>query len=204
MTEYRPPRRANWWQIGWLLALLMVGTWLMSLAGVVFWERRDTARPAAAIVVLGAAQYAGRPSPVLRARLDHAIDLWRRHLAPRIIFTGGFGDRDTTSEAAVARRYAIDQGVPPRVIRIENTGRNTSQSMQQVAMIMESEPGRDVILVSDPFHMLRLSILSRRFGLTPYTSPTRTSPISLNRREAWKYTLAESMKVPIAFLIERR
>jgi uncharacterized SAM-binding protein YcdF (DUF218 family) len=204
MKEYRPPRRANWWQLGWLLGLLMVGTWLMSLAGVVFWERRDTARPAAAIVVLGAAQYAGRPSPVLRARLDHAIDLWRRRMAPRIIFTGGFGDRDTTSEAAVAQRYAIEHGVPARVILIENTGRTTSQSMQQVAMLMETEPERDVILVSDPFHMLRLSILSRRYGLTPYTSPTRTSPISLNRKEAWKYTLAESMKVPIAFLIERR
>jgi uncharacterized SAM-binding protein YcdF (DUF218 family) len=204
MTEYRPPRRANWWQLGWLFGLLMVGTWLMSLAGVVFWERRDTARPAAAIVVLGAAQYAGRPSPVLRARLDHAIDLWRRRMAPRIIFTGGFGDRDTTSEAAVAQRYAIEHGVPPRVILIENTGRTTSQSMQQVAMLMEAEQGRGVILVSDPFHMLRLSILARRYGLTPYTSPTRTSPISLNRKASWKYTLAESMKVPIAFLIERR
>src|ERR1041384_3334344 len=101
MTEYRPPRRANWWQLGWLLALLMVGVWGMSLAGVVFWERRDTARPAAAIVVMGAAQYVGRPSPVLRARLDHAIALWKKGLAPRIIFTGGFGDHDTPSEAAV-------------------------------------------------------------------------------------------------------
>src|SRR5438046_523138 len=81
------------------LGLLVLGGWLMSLAGVVFWEHRDTARPAAAIVVLGAAQYVGRPSPVLRARLDHAIDLWRRGLAPRMIFTGGFGDHDTTSEA---------------------------------------------------------------------------------------------------------
>lgn len=204
MTEYRPPRRANWWQIGWLLALLMVGTWLVSFAGVVFWERRDTARPAAAIVVLGAAQYAGKPSPVLRARLDHAIDLWKRRMAPRLILTGGFGDRDTTSEAAVAQKYAIEHGVPAQAILTENSGRSTSQSMQRVATLMETERMHDIILVSDPFHMLRLSILSRRFGLTPYTSPTRTSPISLNKKEALKYTLAESMKVPIAFLIERR
>jgi uncharacterized SAM-binding protein YcdF (DUF218 family) len=195
--------RANWWQLGWILSFLMLGTWAMSLAGVLFWERRDNARPASAIVVLGAAQYVGRPSPVLKARLDHAIELFRRGLAPRMIFTGGFGDRDTTSEAAVGQRYAIAHGVPPRAIMIENSGRSTSQSLQNVARLMDAEPSRDVILVSDPFHMLRLSILARRYGMTPYASPTRTSPISLSRRESWKYAIAESFKVPIAFLLER-
>jgi uncharacterized SAM-binding protein YcdF (DUF218 family) len=204
MTEYRPPRRANWLQIGSLLGVLMFGSWLMSLIGVLFWERRDMARPAAAIVVLGAAQYVGHPSPVLRARLDHAIDLWRRQLAPRIIFTGGFGDRDTTSEAAVAQRYAIEHGVPPRAILIENRGRSTSESLRRVSTLMDAAPSREVILVSDPFHSLRASIIARRFDLIPFTSPTRSSPISQNRRQAWKYTLAESMKVPIAFLLERR
>lgn len=199
-----PRRRANWWRLGWMLGWLTFGTWAMSLIGVLFWEHRDTAQHASAIVVLGAAQYVGRPSPVLRARLDHAIDLWRRGLAPRIIFTGGFGDRDTTSEAAVGQRYAIEHGVPPSAIMIENAGRSTSESLQQVATLMESEPTPEVILVSDPFHMLRLSILARRFGLTPYTSPTRTSPISTNKREAWKYALAESIKVPISFLLERK
>ena len=204
MTEYRPPRRANWWQLGWLLALLMVGAWVMSLAGVIFWAHRDEARPVSAIVVMGAAQYVGRPSPVLKARLDHAIELWRRGLAPRIIFTGGFGDRDTTSEAAVAQRYAIEHGIPPAAIMIENAGRSTSESLQHVARLMEGEPTRDVILVSDPFHMLRLSILARRFGLNPYTSPTRTSPISQSFRESWNYTIGESIKVPIVFLLQRR
>ncbi|MDB4877347.1 MAG: hypothetical protein JWM41_3793 [Gemmatimonadetes bacterium] len=199
-----PRRRTSWLQLGWIIGFLMLGTWGMSLAGVLFWERRDNARPASAIVVLGAAQYVGHPSPVLRARLDHAIDLYRRGMAPRIIFTGGFGDRDTTSEAAVGQRYAIDHGVPPRVILIENSGRTTSESLQHVAALMDAEPSRDVILVSDPFHMLRLSILARRYGMTPYASPTRTSPISLSRRESWKYALAESIKVPIAFLLERR
>jgi uncharacterized SAM-binding protein YcdF (DUF218 family) len=181
----------------------MVLGWAASLIAVIVWERRDTARPASAIVVLGAAQYVGRPSPVLKARIDHAIDLWRKGYAPRIIFTGGFGDHDTTSEAAVGQRYAIDRGVPPRDILIENSGRTTAESLQHVAFLMEAEPTRDIILVSDPFHMLRLSVLARRFGMTPYTSPTRTSPISLNRREAWKYALAESIKVPIVFLLER-
>lgn len=198
-----PRRQRNWVHLGWLFSLLVFGTWLTSLAGVVFWEHRDTARPAAAIVVLGAAQYVGRPSPVLRARLDHAIDLWRKGLAPRLIFTGGFGDHDTTSEAAVGQRYAIGRGVPPRAILIENAGRSTAASLQHVATLMDAEPSRDVILVSDPFHMLRLSILARRFGLTPFSSPTRTSPISKSS-EAWKYVLGESIKVPIAFLLERR
>jgi uncharacterized SAM-binding protein YcdF (DUF218 family) len=199
-----PPNRRNWSQLGWVLGLLMFGTWVISLAGVVFWEHRDTARPAAAIVVLGAAQYVGRPSPVLRARLDHAIDLWRRGFAPRIIFTGGIGDHDTTSEAAVGQRYAISRGIPARAILIENSGRSTAASLQQVASLMDAEPSRDVILVSDPFHMLRLSILARRFGMTPLSSPTRTSPISLSPHGSWKYVLGESFKVPIAFLLERR
>ncbi len=69
---------------------------------------------------------------------------------------------------------------------------------------MDAEPSRTVILVSDPFHMLRLAILARRFGMTPYTSPTRTSPISINWRESWKYALGESIKVPVSFLLERR
>jgi uncharacterized SAM-binding protein YcdF (DUF218 family) len=196
-------RRIDWWRLGWLFGALMVIAWGATLAGVLVWARRDTAEPSSAIVVLGAAQYLGRPSPVLRARVDHAIDLWRRGLAPRIIFTGGFGEHDTTSEAAVAERYAIDHGVPAKAILIENTGRSTIESLRRVAKLMDGEPTREVILVSDPFHMLRLTVLARRFGLEPHTSPTRTSPISSNIREFWRYALAESVKVPIAFLLQR-
>jgi uncharacterized SAM-binding protein YcdF (DUF218 family) len=199
-----PPRRANWWRLGWLLSLFMIAGWMLSLVGVYVWGQRDTARPVAAIVVMGAAQYAGRPSPVFRARIDHGIDLWRRGLAPRLIFTGGPGDRDTTSEAAVGERYAIDHGVTPRAIMIENAGRSTAESLQHVAALMDAEPSRTVVLVSDPFHMLRLTILARRYGLTAYASPTRTSPISTSWRESWKYALGESIKVPIAFLLQRR
>jgi Uncharacterized conserved protein len=199
-----PRRRTNWWRLGWLLGFLICGAWVVSLGAVWYWSQRDDARPAAAIVVLGAAQYDGRPSPVLRARIDHAIDLFRRGLADRVIFTGGVGDRDTTSEAAVAQRYAIERGVPARAILIETTGRSTSESLEQVATLMDAAPTRDVILVSDPFHMLRLSILARRYGMNPLTSPTQTSPIALSRRETWKYILNESIKAPIAFLLQRR
>ena len=177
--------------------------WIASVAAVLIWEQNDQARPTSAIVVLGAAQYVGRPSPVLRARLDHAIDLWRRKLAPVIIVTGGTGRGDTTSEAAVSRRYAIKEGVPASAILMETNGRTTSESMDAVAQLMAQRHRRDVLLVSDPFHMLRLTILARRHGLIPYASPTPTSPIAANPSERWKYALSESIKAPLAFIFER-
>src|SRR5438128_11892790 len=128
-------RRPNWSRLGWMLGFLMLGAWAMSLAAVIVWEYRDTARPASAIVVLGAAQYVGHPSPVLRARLDHAIDLWRRNLAPLMIVTGGTGRGDTTSEAAVSQRYAVQRGVPASAILLETEGRTTSESMEGVAAL---------------------------------------------------------------------
>ncbi|HEX6626489.1 MAG TPA: YdcF family protein [Gemmatimonadaceae bacterium] len=178
--------------------------WAISASAVMVWSSRDEARPAQAIVVLGAAQYAGRPSPVLRARLDHALDLWRRHLGKLLILTGGTGVGDTTSEAAVGRTYAIKHGVPDTVILMETEGRTTSESMRAVAGMLEARGLQTALLVSDPFHMLRLRILARRFGFTPYTSPTQTSPISPNREQRWKYIFSESIKAPLAFFIERK
>jgi uncharacterized SAM-binding protein YcdF (DUF218 family) len=178
--------------------------WVVSATAVLIWAARDEARPAQAIVVLGAAQYAGKPSPVLRARLDHALDLWNRHLAALLILTGGTGSGDTTSEAAVGRTYARKRGVPDSAILVENEGRTTSESMRAVAGMLEVRGLQTALLVSDPFHMLRLRILARRFGFTPYTSPTQTSPISPNREERWKYIFSESLKAPLAFFFERK
>ena len=199
----RPPR-PRWKRVLLSVLAVVAGLWVVSLAAVILLGRWDQARPADAIIVLGAAQYVGRPSPVLRARLDHAISLWRRGLAPRLILTGGTGEGDTVSEAAVGRRYAMRRGVPDSAILLENHGRTTSESLQAVAGLLRARGDTAVILVSDPFHMLRLSILARRLGLVPYTSPTRTSPISLNRAERWKYVLSESVKVPLAFIFERK
>jgi uncharacterized SAM-binding protein YcdF (DUF218 family) len=178
--------------------------WIASATAVLIWSARDEARPAHAIVVLGAAQYAGKPSPVLRARLDHALDLWNRHLASLLILTGGTGAGDTTSEAAVGRNYARKHGVPDSAILVENEGRTTSESMRAVAGMLEVRGLQTALLVSDPFHMLRLRILARRFGFIPYTSPTQTSPISPNREERWKYIFSESLKAPLAFFFERK
>ncbi len=178
--------------------------WVISATAVLVWSSRDEARPAHAIVVLGAAQYSGKPSPVLRARLNHALDLWNRRLAALLILTGGTGSGDTTSEAAVGRNYARKHGVPDSAILVENEGRTTSESMRAVAAMLEVRGLQTALLVSDPFHMLRLRILARRFGFTPYTSPTQTSPISPNREERWKYIFSESLKAPMAFFFERK
>lgn len=188
--------------LGGIAAVVVLG-WLASLAAVIIWSHRDGARPAEAIVVMGAAQYAGHPSPVLRARLDHAIALWHRGLAPRLILTGGKGEGDTTSEAAVGRRYALSHGVPDTAILLESHGRTTRESMTAVAELLRPLASNRVILVSDPFHMLRLWIVARRDGLTPFPSPTRTSPISSSRSEHWKYVLGESVKAPLAVIAPR-
>ena len=165
------------------------------------WGARDTAEPADAIVVLGAAQYAGRPSPVLRARLDHAVALWKRGLAPHVIVTGGRGTGDTTTEAAVSRRYVLRQGVADSVILLEDHGRTTNASLSAVADIMRHHGLRRAILVSDPFHMLRLQILARRLGMQSATSPTRSSPISASPTKALGYVLSESIKVPATLVL---
>lgn len=184
-------------------AIVVILAWIAMVVAVVVVGGRDQAAPANAIVVLGAAQYEGHPSPVLRARLDHAVELYQRSLAPLVIVTGGTGAGDTTSEAQVGRRFLLEHGVPDSAIVMETRGLTTSQSVHAVAAIVSALPGRRVILVSDPFHMLRLSILARALGLTPLTSPTRTSPISTRASARWKYVFAESLKAPVAYLIER-
>jgi uncharacterized SAM-binding protein YcdF (DUF218 family) len=176
--------------------VIVVVAWIASAIAVMIWGARDKARASDAIVVLGAAQYVGRPSPVLRARLDHALDLWQRGLAPRLIFTGGTGAGDTTSEAAVSRLYALRRGVPDTAILMENEGKTTRESLAAVATIMRARQMRTAILVSDPFHMLRLRILSAQYGVDAYTSPTKTSPISANKVQALAYVISESIKVP--------
>lgn len=177
--------------------------WVLSGLAVLGFASSDNAGPADAIVVLGAAQYDGKPSPVFKARLDHALALWNRRLAKRLIVTGGRGEGDTMSEAAVARRYARRHGVPDSSILVENQGRTTNESIRAVAWILESRKLNRAILVSDPSHMFRLWILARRNGFTPLTSPTRTSPIDPNRRLRWRYMFNESIKAPGALFAER-
>jgi uncharacterized SAM-binding protein YcdF (DUF218 family) len=196
-------RWRGWKLLARSIIVVLLLLWAASAIAVVHWGSRDRAQAADAVVVLGAAQYVGRPSPVLKARLDHAISLWSRGLAPLLIVTGGMGAGDTTSEGAVSRQYALRHGVPDSAILVESQGRTTRESLGAVADMMHGRNLDRAILVSDPFHMLRLSIVARELGLTPYTSPTPTSPISANRGEAWRYVFSESIKVPLVFMLAR-
>jgi len=183
-----------------LLALLTL--WAVAVAAVLLAGNRDSARPAGAIVVLGAAQYAGRPSPVLEARLDHAIRLYRRDIAAVLIVTGGKKAGDISSEAATSARYARQHGVPASAIILESQSHSTTEQMHAVARIARARNIESVVLVSDRFHMLRLLLTAWKLDLRAYGSPTRSSPISLTEAAGIRYVLAESLKAPLAFLLE--
>lgn len=170
--------------------------WVVIAVAIVRTGAEDGAAPADAIVVLGAAQYSGRPSPVLRARLDHALALWTRGLAPRLVLTGGRGAGDTTSEAEVGRRYAERAGVPDSAILLETRGRSTRESLAGVGAIARERGLHRVILVSDPMHLMRAAVLARQDGLEVMTSPVRMGGI----RRDWRSVLAESVKVPVAWM----
>jgi uncharacterized SAM-binding protein YcdF (DUF218 family) len=158
-----------------------------------------------AILVLGAAQYNGRPSPVFRARLDHALDLYDRGMAPRLIFTGGIGAGDTLSEAEVARRYAMRHGVADSVILLERQGLTSAQSVGAAAALMRAHGLETAIVVSDSYHMLRLDLLARRAGVRPYRSPAPNAPIDqATRATRWRYVLRESVLFPATAVLGGR
>jgi uncharacterized SAM-binding protein YcdF (DUF218 family) len=176
-----------------------VAVYFVSLIMVLVVSQQDERQPVDAIVVLGAAQYNGRPSPVLRARLNHGMELYRERLAPLIVVTGGVGRGDTTSEALVGRRYLVSHGVPDQSVVAQSDGRTTMASMNAVTGWLRQRGLRRVLLVSDPFHMFRLRLEARRTGLVAYTSPTESSPISDNPVVELRYLFAEGFKIPVAW-----
>ncbi len=187
--------------VGRVLVLLVVA-WGLLVAAVLIVGNLDSARPVDAIVVLGAAQYAGRPSPVLEARLDHAVSLYRDRVAKTIVFTGGRKSGDISSEAATSARYARRKGVPQSAIILEDESRSTTEQMHAVARIARARKMKSVVLVSDRFHMLRLLLTAWKLDMKAYGSPTTSSPISLTELAGIRYVLAESVKAPLAFVLE--
>lgn len=130
-----------------------------------------------AIVVMGAAQYDGRPSPQLQARLDHVVELWNEGAAPIVIVTGGNRPGDRFTEASTSSTYLQQHGVPESAILAEDIGRSSWESLQNVAELAESHGIGSVILVSDPFHSLRIRLMAEELGLRAHTSSTQTSPV---------------------------
>ena len=183
-------------------ALLLVAgiAYTVALVTVLVVSQQDQREPVDAIVVLGAAQYNGRPSPVLEARLDHALRLYRDGLAPRLMVTGGVGRGDTMSEAAVSRRYLLTHGVRDTAVVVLPQGRSTYTSITAVARWLQARGLSSVLLVSDPFHMCRLRLEARRTRLVAYTSPTPSSPISDNPNLEFLYLAREALKVPVAWV----
>jgi len=147
---------------------------------------RDEAQPADVILVLGAAEYRGRPSPVLKARLDHALDLYRKHLAPLIMTTGGAGGDPVFTEGGVSRDYLARQGVPPEDIVVEKEGDSTVASTALASEIMRRMGLESAIVVSDGYHIYRVKKMLERRGLRAFGSP-RPEQSHDNLRERWNY-----------------
>ena len=146
---------------------------------------RDEARPADVILVLGAAEYHGRPSPVLRARLDHALALYRRGIATRIMTTGGAGGDPVFTESTVGRSYLISRGVPSEAIIVETEGESTVHSVALAGEILRRMGLGSVVVVSDGYHIYRVKRMLESDGLRVYGSPRKErNPEPL--RQHWK------------------
>ncbi len=166
-----------------VLRFLVVG--LLGLAATAGWTvyriqdqgSRDERRQADAIVVLGAAQYDGRPSPVLEARLRHAADLFDADIAPLLIVTGGKSAGDRATEASAARAWAEAHGIPAGVILAEDSGRTTLESIEGVADILRARGLTSAVFVSDRTHMLRVLRITTDQGIIAWGSPTTTGPV---------------------------
>lgn len=171
----------------WLVAALMLGVaaWVLWVNGQIkYYAHRDEERPADAIAVFGAAEYDGRPSPVLRARLDHALELYQKGLAPLVITLGGGYEADANhSEGGVGENYLLAHGVPEAAIIAETKSDNTEESAERLAVIARANGLKSIVVVSDGTHLFRIHAICERDGLAVYTSPRPVlRPIPWNTR----------------------
>ena len=163
-------------QVSLALLLIAVGYYLVSFWQVWSSGRSDESRSVDAIVVMGAAQYDGRPSPQLAARLDHAVDLWNEGIAPVVVVTGGNQEGDRFTEAAASAAYLVDRGVPSSAIVREDAGSTTHDSLER-AQALVGDTVDSVMVVTDPYHALRSRLTAEEVGFTAYTSPAPDSVV---------------------------
>ena len=179
--------------LGWLFRLcVVVIIWLAVVCGWVLWVgHRDQAQPADAIIVLGAAAYDARPSPVFEERIRHGLDLYQQGYAPKLIFTGGFGGTGARfAESEVARRYALKHDIPDEAILIETHSRSTRQNLIFARELMQAHGIGKVILVSDPMHMARALRLSQELGINAVASATPSTRFR-SLRTSWRFLAQE-------------
>jgi uncharacterized SAM-binding protein YcdF (DUF218 family) len=171
MNAHEPPRR-HW--LLWTMAALAISLSLflpITSLRIVREAGREELHPADAIIVFGAAEYAGHPSPVLRARLDRAFDLFRQGLAPVVITTGGAGSDPSFSEGGVGRDYLMHRGIPERNLIAETLGSDTAQSAERVGVIMRANGMHRCLAVSDEYHVFRIKKLLQHEGMQVYVAP---------------------------------
>ena len=189
-------KRAAWVAMAAALAglVVLVGTLSVWIGQQ---STREEAQPADVILVLGAAEYRGRPSQVFRARLDHALELYRRKLAPQIMTTGGAGGEPVFTEGGVGRSYLIGRGVPPEAIVVETEGESTVHSTTLAGEIMRRMGLNSAIVVSDGYHIYRVKRMLESRGLKAYGSPRKEQkpePV----RDRWNY-----VKQAVGYLLWR-
>jgi len=169
-------RRRGWWSWLALLAAVWVLAWLGSICRAVVRESwKQELHPADVIVVFGAAEYDGRPSPVFRARLDHAFELYQRGLAPVVITTGGAADDPRYSEGGVGHDYLLHRGIRDPNLIAETQGSDTAESARRVAVIMRTNHMRTCIAVSDGYHVFRIRKLLEHEDVQAYLAPRADS-----------------------------
>ena len=201
-SRWRGVRR--WVGAAVVLALLAPPLLGASLVGAIYWQARtDETRPVDAIVVLGTSQWNGRPAPVLRARLDRALEVWADGVSPLIVVTGGKQPGDQFTEAEASRDYLVERGIPERAILLEGEGRDSWQSMRGVAAILDGRGVSRVLLVSDGFHLLRLELMAERLGLDAYSTAADGSPIRLGGPGEFGYVVREAAGIA-AFIWHER
>ncbi len=182
-----------------LTVLIAAVYFFVSLLQVWNTGRSADRQPVGAIVVLGAAQYDGRPSPQLQARLDHALELWNLNLASYIVVTGGKQEGDRFTEAAASRKYFESSGVASDLIFEENSGTTTYASLFAVSQVVRDLEIERVLIVSDPFHLLRAKLIANEVGLDASSSSTRTSVIQGG--DAFRRNLQEAAGVAIGRIV---
>ncbi len=196
VTAAARPGRKFLWRLLLLLFLSVAGFTAYIRMRIEEESQRNEAQPADAIVVFGAAEYAGRPSPVYRARLDHAYDLFQRGLAPIVITTGGAGKDPHFSEGGVGREYLIARGIPEPNLIAETQGGDTEHSAGRVAVIMKANGMRTCLAVSDGYHIFRIKQMLGSQGVVVYGTPrpearplTGWARLRATLREVMSYTL---------------
>jgi uncharacterized SAM-binding protein YcdF (DUF218 family) len=175
-----------------LVLLVVVGS-VVTLGQVWYTGKTDDQRRADVLVVLGASQYDGRPSAVFAARLDHAVELYRAGVAPRVLTVGSGLPGDTYTEAGAGASYLRNHGIPDSDLVVVPEGHDTLASLAAAAQVMDSEGWRSAVLVTDPWHTLRSRTMARDLGIDAVTSPVTEGPSVRGTFTQTRYVVREAI-----------